>query len=339
MVVMIEGSPESEKGDFGLEIFDLAFELFLGLASFLIALPASAGIAWLRATGMFRGNRYILGWSFNKSGQAQSLDISKLPSLLSKRKPRHIPSLEIIVSLIMVSIVLIVIILGIVYNVSSKKYEEILEDWEQEYGPQRFFYNDLYKATNGFKDEELLGGGGFGKVYKGVLTSSKEQVTVKKISHDSKQGVKEFVAEIASMGNLDKFKFGNEKPTLNWAQRYQILRGVAYALQYLHEEWEKVVLYKDVRASNDLLDADINGWLEDFGLARLILRSGNKDQFLRQVILDWAVIILVLKLGMLCSQYNEAARPSMRQVMQYLDGNTLWPNIPLDIAVVANVSD
>ncbi|CAL5334096.1 unnamed protein product [Camellia sinensis] len=388
-------------------------------------------VGFSSATGMFRGNHYILGWSFNKSGQAQNLDLSKLPSLPSKRKPRQIPRLEITVSLITVSIVLIVVILGTVCFVWRKKYEEIREDWEQEYGPQRFFYKDLYKATKGFNDEELLGRGGFGKVYKGVLPSSKEQVAIKKISHDSKQGVKEFVAEIASMGrlrhrnlvqllgycrrkgelilvydympngSLDKFLFSNEKPTLNWAQRYRILRGVASALQYLHEEWEQVVLHRDVKASNVLLDAELNGRLGDFGLARLydhgantettnvvgtvgylapeLARSGKATTgsdvfafgaFMLEVacgrrpimlqglpeeiiLVDWVFekwkqgsiletsdtrlggdyleeeMLLVLKLGMLCSQYNEAARPSMRQVMQYLDGNVLLPDIPL----------
>ncbi|KAL7264400.1 hypothetical protein ACSBR1_002369 [Camellia fascicularis] len=203
---------------------------------------------------MFRGNHYILGWSFNKNGQAQSLDTLKLPSLPSKRKPRQIPSLEITVSLIMVSIVLIVIISVIIYFVWSEKYEEIHEDWEQEYDTQRFFYKDLYKATKG-------------------------KVAVKKISHDSKQGAKEFVAEIASMGSrsLDKFLFGNEKPILNWAQRCQILRGVASSLQYLHEECEQVVLHRNVKASNVLLDADINGRLGDFVFARLYDHGANPE--------------------------------------------------------------
>ncbi|KAL7264405.1 hypothetical protein ACSBR1_002374 [Camellia fascicularis] len=159
-------------------------------------------VGFSSSTGKFTGNHYILGWSINKSGQGQNLDPSKLPSLPPKIKPAQKPSLEITISLITVSIVFIIIISGTAYFVWRKKYEEIHEDWEQEYGPQRFFYKDLYKSTKGFKDEELLRVGGFGKVYRGVLPSSKEQVAVKKISHDSKQGVKEFVAEIASMGRL-----------------------------------------------------------------------------------------------------------------------------------------
>ncbi|KAI7980962.1 L-type lectin-domain containing receptor kinase IV.1 [Camellia lanceoleosa] len=58
---------------------------------------------------------------------------------------------------------------------------------------------------------------------------------------------------------------------------YQIFRGVASSLQYLHEEWEQVVLYRDVKASNVLLDADVNGRLEDFGLARLYDHRGNLE--------------------------------------------------------------
>jgi len=106
----------------------------------------------------------------------------------------------------------------------------------------------------------LLGSGGFGKVYRGVLPSSNMQIATKKVSHDSRQGSKEFVAEIVSMGrlrhrnlvqlfgycqrkgelllvydympngSLDKLLFRNETPSLNWARRYQIIRGVASTL-------------------------------------------------------------------------------------------------------------
>ncbi|KAI8573932.1 hypothetical protein RHMOL_Rhmol01G0314400 [Rhododendron molle] len=188
-----------------------------------------------------------------------------------------------------------------------KKYEEIREDWGREYGPHRFSYKDLFKATRGFIDEVLLGAGSFGKVYRGVIPSSKEQVAVKKVSHDSKQGMKEFVAEIARMGrlrhrnlvqlfgysqwkgelllvydympngSLDKFLFCIEKPILDWAHRYRIIRGVASAFLYLHEEWDQVALHRDVKASNVLLDSELNGRLGDFGLSRLYDHGANLE--------------------------------------------------------------
>ncbi|KAL7247413.1 hypothetical protein ACSBR2_002349 [Camellia fascicularis] len=308
----------------------------------------------------------------------------------------------------MVSIVLIVTTLGIVCFVRRKKYDEILEGWEKEYGPQRFSYKDLYKATKGFKDTELIGAGGFVKVYRGVLPSSKQLVAVKKVSHDSKQGMKEFVAEIASMGRLrhmNLFLFSNKKRYLNWAQRYRILKGVASALVHLHE-WEQVVLHRDVKASNVLLDDQLHGWLGDFGLARLydhgakpqtthvvgtvgylapeLTKTGkattSTDVFAfgafllevacgrrpidlqglaeEMILVDWVfekwkqgVILetcdpilegdylanemeLVLKLGLLCFHSNLAARPSMKQVMQYLDGETCFPETILEGAGV-----
>jgi serine/threonine protein kinase len=70
-------------------------------------------------------------------------------------------------------------------------------------------------------------------------------------------------------GSLNKFLNGKEKKNLNWLQRFQILKGVASSLLYLHEEWEQVVLHRDVKASNVLLDAELNGRLGDFGLAKL----------------------------------------------------------------------
>ncbi|MCH98617.1 L-type lectin-domain receptor kinase IV.2-like protein, partial [Trifolium medium] len=55
---------------------------------------------------------------------------------------------------------------GVMYYIKRKKFAEILEDWEHEYGPHRFKFKDLYSATNGFKEKGLLGVGGFGRVYK-----------------------------------------------------------------------------------------------------------------------------------------------------------------------------
>uniref|UniRef100_A0A803M989 non-specific serine/threonine protein kinase n=1 Tax=Chenopodium quinoa TaxID=63459 RepID=A0A803M989_CHEQI len=168
---------------------------------------------------------------------------------------------------------------------SIKKFEELLEPWEKEYAPHRYSYKELYVATKGCKNSELLGVGGFGKVYKGVLPAINRQVAVKRVSHDSRQGMKEFVAEISSLRRL---RHRNLVQLLGYCRRkgelllvYEYMPngsldkflldkdGVASALLYLHEEWEQVVLHRDVKASNVLLDAEMNTRLGDFGLARL----------------------------------------------------------------------
>lgn len=266
-------------------------------------------VGFSSATGAVASNHYILGWSFSRNGEAQNLDPSKLPSVPRQREPKKRLKQKILIP-VMVSIILWAFA-GIIYLLIRKmKYREVREDWEQEYGPQRFCYKDLYIATKGFRDRELLGVGGFGKVYRGVLTSTNVEIAVKKISHESSQGMKEFVAEIVSMGrlrhrnlvqllgycrrkgelllvydcmpngSLDKFLFNNKEANhhhyhLDWPRRYQIIKGIASALLYLHEESEKVVLHRDVKASNVLLDADLNGKLGDFGLARFYDREAT----------------------------------------------------------------
>jgi serine/threonine protein kinase len=157
----------------------------------------------------------------------------------------------------------------------------------------------LSVATKGFKNKNVLGAGGFGKVYKGILPTSKLEIAVKRLSHDSKQGTKEFITEIVSIGHLrhrnlvqllgycrpkselllvydympngslNKFLYcEHDKPSLDWATRFHIIKGAACGLLYLHEKWDKVIIHRHIKASNVLLDREFNGWLGDFGLAK-----------------------------------------------------------------------
>ncbi|KAG0489509.1 hypothetical protein HPP92_006372 [Vanilla planifolia] len=270
-------------------------------------------VGFSASTGLLASSHYLFGWSFKMNGAAPSLDLSSLPSLPRVSSKRSHAVIAVSASLSTVIVVLIAASL-IAYALYRLKTVDIIEPWELEYGPHRFSYKTLHRATKGFRDRELLGVGGFGKVYKGVLPGSGEEVAVKRISHDSRQGIREFVAEIASIGrlrhrnlvqlqgwcrhrgdlllvydympngSLDQFLFAGDPaprtqaqtiPLLTWEQRFRILRGVASALLYLHEEWENVVIHRDVKASNVLLDADLNGRLGDFGLAKLHEHGAN----------------------------------------------------------------
>ncbi|KAK1299615.1 L-type lectin-domain containing receptor kinase IV.1 [Acorus calamus] len=233
------------------------------------------------STGPFLTSHYILGWSFHINGRAEDLNLSDLPSLPRigpKEKPKvltvGLPVILSVVALMTASIV------GVTLW-RRHKFTEVMEDWELEYGPHRFSYKELYTATRGFRERELLGVGGFGRVYKGVLPKNKCEVAIKRVSHESRQGMREFVAEIVSIGllrhrnivqllGLDKLLFDEtESDQLGWSERFHIMRGVASGLLYLHEGWEQLVIHRDVKSSNVLLDGEMNARLGDFGLARL----------------------------------------------------------------------
>ncbi|KAL3717138.1 hypothetical protein ACJRO7_008682 [Eucalyptus globulus] len=379
-------------------------------------------VGFSSSTGSLVTSHYIVGWSFKVNGQAQGLVLSQLPRLPHVRKEEKSYLLTIGLPFMLLSC-LSMLILSVVYLIRrKKKFAEVLEDWEHDYSPYRFKYKDLYVATKGFRDQELLGAGGFGRVYRGVLSTSKTEIAVKRVSHESRQGMKEFIAEIISIGrlrhrnivtllgycrrkgelllvydympngSLDKYLYNQPKVTLNWSQRFRVIKGVAYGLSYLHEGWEKVVIHRDIKASNILLDSELNGRLGDFGLAK-IYNHGTDPQtthvvgtlgylapentrtarattktdvfafgaFLLEVacgrrpieaqekedviLVDWVFscwdrgdileardpnlgtdfaakdVELVLKLGLMCSHSEPTARPRMRQVVQYLEGD------------------
>ncbi|XP_024375656.1 L-type lectin-domain containing receptor kinase IX.1 [Physcomitrium patens] len=168
-------------------------------------------------------------------------------------------------------------------------------------GPRIFTYRELSDATKGFSENELLGQGGFGKVFRGVLRSG-TMIAVKKISEGSDQGEQQFVAEVSIISNirhrsvvqlqgwcheqgqlilvydympnggLDQHLYASNCP-LNWTMRYNVIVDLASALAYLHEELEQCVIHRDIKASNVMLDRDFKGRLGDFGLAKSSARD------------------------------------------------------------------
>ncbi|VAH44461.1 unnamed protein product [Triticum turgidum subsp. durum] len=256
-------------------------------------------VGFSSSSGVVSTHHYVLGWSFSLDGPATPLDFSKLPAL-PRVGSKHRPMLlALLLPLATVSIIAAVLAATSFFVWRRRRFAEVREDWEDEFGPHRFAYKDLFRATDGFKNGNLLGAGGFGKVYKGVLPGSNMEIAVKRVSHDSRQGIREFIAEVVTIGrlrhrnlaqlqgycrrngelllvydymengSLDKYLYNNNGPTLDWPQRYWIVKGVGSSLLYLHEDWEQVVIHRDIKASNVLLDKQMNGRLGDFGLARL----------------------------------------------------------------------
>ncbi|XP_047044740.1 probable L-type lectin-domain containing receptor kinase S.5 [Lolium rigidum] len=145
--------------------------------------------------------------------------------------------------------------------------------------PREFTYESLRKATNSF--HEQLGEGAYGVVYKGTLPAEADdgRAEAMQVGYCAgwcyKKGQLLLVYEYMPNGSLDQHLFprslaGQLASPLTWASRYAIAKDVASGLHYVHYEYGPMVLHRDIKASNVLLDASFSARVGDFGLARVV---------------------------------------------------------------------
>lgn len=161
----------------------------VNLTSMLVNNSFYAGFS--SSTGLLISRHYIIGRSFNTTGKARSLNYTALSQVIEnvKRKARNrslIPR-AILVPVVTLAALTVLVIPAVIYVLRKKARED--GEWEIEAGPPSFTYKELATATRGFSDTMLLGEGGFGEVYRGVLqNTSKQNVAIKCVSPESKQG-------------------------------------------------------------------------------------------------------------------------------------------------------
>ena len=282
-------------------------------------LPENVAIGFSASTGVYYEAHSIYSWDFISSNlSSQDLAPSPGPSPINETSEGKKKSKKRLVVKFAIGIGILLCVLGLVLfvvwhkraNGGMEEEEEMALElsihnaFERGGGPKKFSYRALAIATRNFVKEAKLGEGGFGEVYMGVLHDTNQEVAIKRISRDSKQGKREYISEVTIISRLRHrnlvqligychergdlllvyeymsnksldYHLYSEERLLTWPERYEIAFGLASALLYLHEEWEQCVVHRDIKPSNVMLDSGFNAKLGDFGLARLVDHDSN----------------------------------------------------------------
>ncbi|VFQ92723.1 unnamed protein product [Cuscuta campestris] len=247
----------------------------------------------------FTGNHLNCGINFSRLCESRR-DNS------SKSKTGVVVGIVVGVLVIVLALVLLLFCMrGRSKSYRREVYEDVIGDVDQqiEFGQlRRFLWTELQAATNNFSEKNLLGQGGFGKVYKGVLPDN-TKVAVKRLTdYESPDVDAAFYREVEMisvavhrnilkligfcttlterflvypfMPNLSvAYRLRELKPgeaVLDWPTRWRVALGTARGLEYLHEHCNPKIIHRDVKAANVLLDEDFEAVVGDFGLAKLV---------------------------------------------------------------------
>ncbi|XP_058722942.1 receptor kinase-like protein Xa21, partial [Vicia villosa] len=207
-------------------------------------------------------------------------------------------------SIIVVFGILIVVCMILRMHKRKKVGNPIEKDLSTLGAPRRISYYELLQATNGFSESNLLGKGGFGSVYQGMLSSGKmvavkvldlnleatsrsfdveckamrnlrHRNLVQVITSCSNVDFKSIVMEFMTNGSLEKWLY-SDNYRLDFLQRLNIMIDVAYALEYLHHGSSITVVHCDLKPSNVLLDEDMVAHVRDFGISKLLDEEHSK---------------------------------------------------------------
>ncbi|KAL8535748.1 hypothetical protein ACS0TY_011402 [Phlomoides rotata] len=316
-----------------LEALDLSFNNLSGkipaslnnltfLSNFNVAHNALSGAIptgsqfWTFPNSSFEGNPGLCG-----EHTSHPCSVNKRIPLLSPNKSKKTRGRSIAMgvgigvgTVILVSLVYAVVLCSFKRKVVDPENEEVHDtdkDLEEisslvilcmnKENNKDIFLDDLLNATDHFDQSNIIGCGGFGLVYKAILSDGRK-VAIKRLSGEYFQIEREFQAEIETLSRAQHpnlvhlqgyCKYKNDRlliytymenssldywlhektdgPTsLDWKTRLQIAQGAARGLAYLHQSCDPHILHRDIKSSNILLNEKFEAHLADFGLARLI---------------------------------------------------------------------
>ncbi|KAH1222937.1 putative leucine-rich repeat receptor-like serine/threonine-protein kinase [Glycine max] len=209
-------------------------------------------------------------------------------------------SAGVVVGIVVAAIVLVILIV-LCWRIYIRKRNSLAKELKDlNLQTSLFTMHQIKVATNNFDISNKIGEGGFGPVYKGILSNG-TIIAVKMLSSRSKQGNREFINEIGLISALQHpclvklygccvegdqlllvyeymennslaqalFGSGESRLKLDWPTRHKICLGIARGLAFLHEESRLKIVHRDIKATNVLLDKDLNPKISDFGLAKL----------------------------------------------------------------------